>query len=179
MRDRIATHAYPQRRRDDGGAVELLERAPPAFGREIACGPLECHGGDSPVWVGSKLPCTEHAGVAARAPGRQRVGKQARLRCGRRRRHRRHDDESRQNARRSKGARSLRQAACHRFGVHLAMPEPTALSGRAELSWVSAPDRAVDFCVAHALALQRRCDLQRAEQELGAKIEAIPTLKMA
>jgi hypothetical protein len=29
------------------------------------------------------------------------------------------------------------------------------------------------------LNLQRRCDLRRAEQELGAKIEAIPTLKMA
>jgi hypothetical protein len=95
MRDRIAAQAHPQRRRDYGRAVELLERPPLALGREIAGGPLERDGDDAPIRVGGDVRGTERAGVAARMPGRQRVGEHARRRCGRRRRQRRHEGERR------------------------------------------------------------------------------------
>ena len=70
MDDGITTQADPQGRRDDGGAVELLARAPLAFGRKIARGALDRDGGDAPSRAGGELRGIEHAGVAARTPGR-------------------------------------------------------------------------------------------------------------
>ena len=118
MRDRIAAQADPQRRRDHRGAVELLERAPFAFGGKIARGALQRDGGDAPIRMGRELRGAKHLRMAARMPGRQDVGKQPRRRCGRRRQHGRHDSEGRQKARRCNGAPSFRQQAWHRYGVH-------------------------------------------------------------